>query len=104
MTKKVYWCGLEYSYLETPSEAVDLKGGFVYAFVYAFDVREALDHLLDVLSNKKLIPVEIEFISPYDLDMEWESEQETKRFLGLANEASESREVLFDDFYAYEQE
>ena len=104
MSNKVYWCSIEYSYKENPSELVDLKGGFVYSFVSAFDAKEALDKVALAMEDKKLSPVEIEFISPYDPETEWETEEEAERFLGLFNEAEETTEVLFDDFYAYEEE
>jgi len=35
--------------------------------------------------------------------MEWETEEELSNYLGLYNEASNSNEVIFDTFYAYEK-
>jgi hypothetical protein len=95
---KVYWSSVEYSY----SGKKNLKGGFVYAFVRAFDVREVLAKLL--AAKKKMTPVEIEYIMPYDVDTEWETPEETSKFLELNNAALKSNEVIFDDFYAYVDE
>ena len=94
---KVYWSSVEYSY----SGKKNLKGGFVYAFVKAFDVREALAKLLAAFDVKKMTPVEIEYIMPYDIDTEWETPEETSKFLEINNVALKSDEVIFDDFYAY---
>lgn len=94
---KVYWSSVEYSY----SGKKNLKGGFVFAFVKAFDVREALAKLLAALDENKMTPVEIEYIMPYDIDTEWESPEETSKFLDINNVALKSDEVIFDDFYAY---
>jgi hypothetical protein len=94
---KVYWAGVEYSYLGNKN----LKGGFVYAFVRAFDVREALAKLLAAFDGNNINPVEIEYVVPYDADMEWETPEETSKFLELQKAALKSNEVIFDDFYAY---
>lgn len=95
---KVFWTSIEYSYLDDKS----LKGGFVYAFVKAFDVKEALAKLLAVFTKKKMIPNEIEYIMPYDSSTEWETSEETSKFLKLYNKASKIDDVVFDTFYAYE--
>jgi hypothetical protein len=94
---KVYWSSIEYTY----SSKKNLKGGFVYVFVKAFDVREALAKLLAAFDEKKMTPNEIEYIMPYDVDTEWETSKQTSKFLELNNAALKSDEVIFDDFYAY---
>lgn len=94
---KVYWSSVEYLY----SGKKNLNGGFVYAFVKAFDVREAFAKLLAVFDEKKMIPVEIEYIMPYDIETEWETPEETFKFLELNSAALKSNEVIFDNFYAY---
>ena len=97
---KIYWTGVEYNYSDNKS----LKGGFVYAFINALDVRDALEKLLKGLEEEKLIPLDVEFISPYDQDMEWEEKGQTKRYIELYNDALNTEQVIFDDFYAYETE
>lgn len=98
--KKIYWTGVEYSY----SLNKNLKGGFVYAFIKAIDVRDALDLLLIRLKQESLIPLEIEFISPYSQEMEWENKKQTKHYSKLYDEALNTDSVIFDDFYAYEND
>ena len=98
--KKIYWSGVEYSYEENK----DLKGGFVYVFIKAIDVRDALNLLLNGLKQENLIPLEIEFISPYSQDMEWENKKQTKHYSKLYNEALNTDIIIFDDFYAYEKD
>ncbi len=104
MNSKIYWTGIEYNYDENSPEYGKLKGGFVYGFVKAFDVREALEKLLNKLKNEKLVPKEVEFVSPYDEQMEWETKEETSRYNQLFEEAKSLNQVIFDDFYAYENE
>ncbi len=104
MTSKVYWCGIEYSYKKGSPDFGKLKGGFVYVFVKASDVREALEKILNELNEKHLNPIEVDFVSPYDEDMEWETTDQTSNYTRLFEEASNSTEVIFDDFYAYEKE
>lgn len=101
---KIYWTGVEYSYGKKSDNYKELKGGFVYAFINAIDVREALGKLLKELKKQDLNPLEVEFISPYDEEMEWETNEQTNHYLGLYEEALKSEEVVFDDFYAYEVE
>ena len=101
MENKIYWTGIEYNYDEKSN---DLKGGFVYAFVKSFDVREALEKVLKALKEEKLVPLDIEFVSPYDEEMEWETEEQTKQFLEMYEDAKNTEDVIFDDFYAYESD
>lgn len=98
--KIIYWTGVEYGY----DKNKNLKGGFVYAFIKAFDVRDALELLLKRLKQEDLIPIEIEFISPYNQDMEWENKKQTKHYSKLYIEAINTDIIIFDDFYAYEKD
>ena len=102
MDYKVYWAGIEYKYNKASSTKAILEGGFVYIFVKAFDAREVLERLLIELKKKVLTLIEVEFISPYDIEMEWELEKEKKHYLELYNNALKTDLVVFDDFYAYE--
>ena len=104
MEKKIYWSSIEYSYSKNSKEAEKLKGGFVYALIKAYDAREALEKIQSALDNENMIPIEIEYISPYDVNMEWEEEDQTSHFNGLYEEAGKKSDVIFDEFYAYEKE
>ncbi|AUP80090.1 hypothetical protein [Flavivirga eckloniae] len=97
MNNKVYWSNIEYKHKDK-----GLAGGFVYAFLKATDVREALIKLLIELNNQSLNTVEVEFISPYNEKMEWDTLEQTEHFLSLYQESKKSDNVIFDDFYAYE--
>jgi hypothetical protein len=101
---KIYWTGIEYSYAESSSKFGELQGGFVYGFVQAIDARDALAKFDDRLKSENLIPKQVEFISLYDLEMEWETEEQTNSYCRLVGEAQETWDVIFDDFYAFENE
>ncbi len=103
MTTKIYWTSIEYSYDENSTESKKLKGGFVYAFIKANDVRDALESFLGELRELNLIPVEIEFVKPYDKALEWETPEDTKRYLSLFREAKKSANAIFGEFYAFER-
>ena len=103
MTTKIYWTSIEYSYDENSTESKKLKGGFVYAFIKANDVRDALENFLGELTVLNLIPVEIEFVKPYDKAQEWETPEDTKRHLSLYRQAKKSTNAVFGEFYAYER-
>jgi hypothetical protein len=98
----VYWADIEYTYGEESDEFGNMKGGFVYVFVKSFDVRTALDQILNSLKDEKLIPFHINFVQPYEKEMEWETEEQTKHFFELYNDARGTSDVIFDTLYAYE--
>jgi hypothetical protein len=102
MNKNVYWAGIEYVYTKNSPEYNKLKGGFVYAFVGAKDKNIALNKIKAELKNSHLTPVDIEFISLYDMDTKWNNEEQTKNYIDLFNESQKSDQVFFDTFYAYE--
>jgi hypothetical protein len=103
MTTKIYWTSIEYRYDEKSTESKKLKGGFVYAFIKANDVRDALENFIRELTILNLSPVEIEFVKPYDKALQWESPTDTKRFLSLFREAKKSTNAIFDEFYAFKK-
>jgi len=103
MTTKIYWTSIEYRYDENSTESKKLKGGFVYAFIKANDVRDALENFLGELRVLNLSPVEIEFVKPYDKALEWETPADTKLYLSLYREAKKSTNAIFDVFYAFER-
>ena len=100
MSSKIYWTSIEYRYIKKVDKK-DLKGGFVYAFINANDVRDVLKKVLIELAKQNLEPIEIEFISPYDKEMEWETKEQTEHFKQLYKESKKTDNVVFDDFYAY---
>ena len=101
---KIYWTSIEYNYGKTSPQFGKLTGGLVYGFVKAFDAKEALKKFTEELKNQNMIVKEVEFISPYDIDMEWETNKQTKKFIQLYRKAESLNQVLFDEFYAYENE
>ena len=103
MNKKVYWSSIEYLYKKEAEEYDKLKGGFVYVFVKASDVKEAMNIIEVSFSKDNLKPIEIEFLEPYDESLEWETSEITKHYLGLFKKAQNTSEIIFDDFHAYEE-
>ena len=103
MTTKIYWTSIEYRYDEKSTESKKLKGGFVYAFIKANDVRDALENFLLELRVLDLSPIEIEFVKPYDKALEWETPEDTKRHLSLFRQAKKSTNAVFGEFYAFER-
>ena len=101
---KIYWTSMEYSYSKQSAEYKKLAGGFVYGFVKAFDEKEALKKFTEELNHQYIEIKEVEFISLYDIKTVWETEEQTRRFIQLYEEAETSNEVFFDTFYAYEKE
>ena len=99
---KIYWTSVEFNYSKKSPQFGKLTGGFVYGFVKAFDVREALNKFTEELMHQDMEVKEVEFISPYDIETKWETEEQTIRFIQLYKDAASSNQVTFDDFYAYE--
>jgi hypothetical protein len=104
MKGKVFWTGIEYSYMEDAEEYGKLKGGFVYAFIKAHDVRDALDKIIDKLKIMRLKPIEIEFLKPYEKELEWETEEQTKHYLNLYKQTIKTNDISFDNFHAYKHD
>ena len=101
---KVYWTSIEYTYGKKNRETKQLAGGFVYGFVKAVDVREAIEKFILELKDQNLNVKSIEFVSPYEKDMEWDAQETKEKYIQLYNEAELKNEVILDDFYAYERE
>lgn len=45
----------------------------------------------------------VAFSSIYDREMQWETKNQTKNYIKLFDIAIDSKEVIFDDLYAYER-
>ncbi|WP_276134854.1 hypothetical protein [Polluticoccus soli] len=100
---QLYWGSIEYSYTKKHKQYAKLKGGLVYAFFVAQDVREFLAAVEAELGKLHIEIDAVEFVSLYDVDMEWEDEDDNDTYKQLAEKAVQSSEVVFDDFYAYER-
>lgn len=101
---KVYWTSIEYIYGKESLKFKQLKGGFVYGFVRAFDAREAIIKFTAKLKSQNLKVKYIEFVSPYEREMEWDTQENKEKFIQLHDEAALVDEVILDDLYAYENE
>ena len=99
---QIFQLSIEYLYTVNSPKYNQLKGGFVYAFVSAIDEKEATNKLHVKLQEYNIELKRIEFVSIYDLNTEWEKEQDKKKYSMLYKRAKTSNEIQFDDFYAYE--
>ncbi len=103
--QKVYWSGVEFTYLPEAPDFGKLAGGFVYGFVKAFDAKQALKKFTYELRKQFGVEVrEVEFVSLYDEKTKWETEKETREYLRLYRQAETSGNVVFDAFHSYEKE
>lgn len=102
MKNKIYWSSIEFKYDKDSPDSENLAGGFVYVFIKAFDVMEALLKIQYAFKERKLTPIEIEHISPYNPELQWENEDDKKKYNELSEFASQSGIVEFDDFYSFE--
>jgi len=100
--KKIYWSSVEFLYEKKSVDYGKLEGGFVYVFIKSSDAAEALDKIKKAFKEKYLNPIDIDYISPYDPELEWEHEEDQKKYLKLYDFAFHSGLVEFDDFYSYE--
>lgn len=96
----VYWTSVEFDIID-PAAYEDCVGGFVYLFLNARDVREAIPRIEATIEKEGLRISQIEFVSPYD-DISWESEEEQILYDGLAKEAKGCEAVVWDEIFAYE--
>jgi hypothetical protein len=98
---KAYWASIEYKYLKGSINYEKYEGGFVYVFVSATDVRDALKKFSSELESLNLGVANIEFVSPYD-GVPWDTEEEQHKYDGLAKQTLSTDSVICDEFYAYE--
>lgn len=102
--KRVYICDVDYLYKEQADEYEKFIGGAVYVFVRAFDVQEVLQLLKEDMKTKYMEPREIVSIAPYNVNQEWETEEEQMHYLYLYQECEKVNEIVYDDFMAYARE
>lgn len=100
----IYWSSIEFIYKNTSQKKDKLKGGFVYCLVKAFDAKDAIAKIELSLKSQNKTVKKIDFVSVYDEDMEWETKEQTKNFIQIYNQAKKTLEVVFDDFYSYEED
>jgi hypothetical protein len=100
---ETYWTEIEYRYSEPKWSEAELKGGFVYAFVRADDVRDALSKFEAAMAEENLIPSRIRYVSPYG-ETSWQKEEDQRKFDRLVKDAEAGEEVVFDDFYAFRED
>jgi len=96
---KIYWTSVEVD-IVNPAAYDNCVGGFVYLFIKAEDVLDAIPKIKKAIEEEDFKINKVEFISEYD-DVPWDSEEEQKKYDSLVKEA-DSGEVVWDELYAYE--
>jgi len=99
---KIYWTSIEFNLKPKNKDFGKFKGGFVYLFVKENDKISALKKFKTEFDNVNIIPINIEFVKPYE-NVEWENEKEEKHFKTIIEETNNCSEVIFDDFYMYQE-
>ncbi|MBU0971328.1 MAG: hypothetical protein KKC20_11815 [Proteobacteria bacterium] len=97
---KIYWASVEFDIVD-PSVYENCVGGFVYLFLQARDVREAIPKIESAIEEEGLKILQIEFVAQYD-EIPWDSEEEQLQYDGLAKQAQTSEAVVWDEIFAYE--
>ena len=96
----LYWTSVEFD-INDPSDWENCVGGFVYLFLEAQDVRDAIPRIEAAVAQEDLALTQIEFVTPYD-GIPWEDEADQALYDELAGEAAGGDEVVWDEIYAYE--
>lgn len=99
---RVYWANIEFTYQEGSAHHGIFEGGVVYAFVRAFDVRDAILKIDKELDGRDLGTRSIDFVTEYG-DMPWDNEEDQLHFDGVAALAGSTEEVFLDSFEVYER-
>ncbi len=99
---QVYWTNVEFTYEEGSAQHGLFEGGLVYAFVRAFDVREALDKFEEEFESRDLGIRAIDYITVY-AEVPWENEEDQLHFDGVAALAGSTSETFLDSFEVYER-
>jgi hypothetical protein len=97
---KTYWTSVEFDILE-PSQYENCIGGFVYLFLKAKDVLDAIPKIKNAIIQEDLKINQIEFVSEYD-EVPWDSEEEQIKYDSLAKKAGACEDVVWDEIFAYE--
>ena len=99
-TMNVYWTSVEFDIL-TPAAYEDCIGGYVYLFLKARDVMDAIPKIQKAIEQEDLRIHQVEFVSLYD-EMSWESKEDRAQYDALAEDARKGDEVVWDEISAYE--
>lgn len=99
MKKLIYWGSFEFKYNKDHEAYPKMKGGFVFVFLKARDVREYLKIVERAICNENLTIKAVEFVKEYDV--EWEKPEDIAHFKKLIRQVKKTDQPVFDDFYAY---
>ena len=99
---RVYWANVEFSYEEGSAQHGIFEGGIVYAFVRAFDVRDAIDKIEEECESRDLAVRAVDYVAEYN-EVPWETEEDQLHFDGVAALAGSTREVFLDSFEVFER-
>ncbi len=96
----LYWTSVEFDILN-PAAYEDCIGGFVYLFLNARDVQDAMEIIKADVEEEDLKINQIEFVAPYE-GVPWDSKEDQLLYDALAAEAASGNEVVWDEISAYE--
>ncbi len=97
---RVYWSNVEFVYQTGSNQHGIFEGGVVYAFVRAFDVRDAIRKIEHELDTRNLGVRRFDFVTEYG-ELPWEDEEDQLHFDGVAALAGSTGEVFLDSFEVY---
>jgi len=97
---KVYWTSIEFDIPDPPSYK-NCIGGFVYLFLKANDVLEAIPRIEKAIEDEGFKIYQVEFIEPYE-DIPWETKDDQRKYDSLAQETKLKDDIVWDEIFAYE--
>ena len=65
------------------------------------EIKSLNEKIQKELVKEHLSPISWDYISPYDINTEWDSEEEMLHYKKLYEMAKKSNKCVFDTFYAY---
>ena len=99
---RVYWANIEFTYEAGSAQHGLFEGGVVYAFVRAYDVRDALDKMEEEFEDRNLGVRAVDYVTEYN-EVPWENGDDQLHFDGVAALAGSTGEVFLDSFEVYER-
>jgi hypothetical protein len=96
---RIYCTNVRVKFKKSHESYDEFSCGDIYAFVKSEDAGKALIKFRKELKIQNLKPISFEFISPFE-DMDWEDKDIETKFQQLADEASKTDEVVFDNLYS----
>lgn len=103
MKTKVFYGGFEVRPTDKNTIMAGKKGGFVYCFSAAEDIRSALDKMEESFAEDEYLILFCEFVRVYE-QIDWDDPEEQVRHDALATEVMETNENRYGIFYTYETE